>query len=469
MRSSAFLVLIVALLFGSSAFAAEESLVYGRFGKLTLYRNVPRPSHVVLFVSGDGGWNLGVIDMARSLTDLDALVIGIDITHYLKELGRSTEKCSYPAADFANLSKFIQKRLDFDRYHTPILVGYSSGATLAYTLLAQAPPNTFRGAISMGFCPDLPLQKPFCPGRGLVSVPAPKLHGYTFPPVRKLENRWLAFQGTTDQVCDAATVTEYVKGIDNAELILLPKVGHGFSVQKNWLPQFRKAFLRLVMEKKTTENQASSAEVSDLPLIEVPAHDSTGDLIAVILTGDGGWASIDRDIGGILAAKGIPVVGLNTLQYFWTNRSPEAAGRDLERILRHYRAAWQRQRFLLIGYSLGADVLPFMTGYLPTDLREQVAEVALLGAGKTATFQFHLNDWLGGSDRDGRPILPELDKLQGMKVLCLYGKEEEGESLCPTIGAKDSRVKVVSLAGGHHFGGAYQKLAELILAELTER
>ena len=33
--------------------ASEESLHYGRFGKVTLYRESPRPLHLVLFVSGD--------------------------------------------------------------------------------------------------------------------------------------------------------------------------------------------------------------------------------------------------------------------------------------------------------------------------------------------------------------------------------------------------------------------------------
>ena len=173
---------------------------------------------MVLFVSGDGGWNLGVIDMARSLAGLDALVVGIDITHYLPELGRSAEQCSFPAADFENLSKFIQKKLGFEHYRQPVLVGYSSGATRVYALLAQAPPNTFRGAISMGFCPDLPLNKPFCPGHGLKSEPAVKNPGYNFLPTHGLENLWIAFQGIIDQVRDATAVEAYVKQVGNGEV-----------------------------------------------------------------------------------------------------------------------------------------------------------------------------------------------------------------------------------------------------------
>ncbi len=120
---------------------------------------------MVLFVFGDGGWNLDVVDMARELSLLDSLVVGVD--NYLRELAKSNEKCSYPAADFELLSKFVQKKLDFPMYMTPVLVGYSSGATLVYATLVQALSNTFRGAISLGFCPDLPLTKPLCGGSGL--------------------------------------------------------------------------------------------------------------------------------------------------------------------------------------------------------------------------------------------------------------------------------------------------------------
>ncbi len=462
------LLLMAGLVWTGCAWGSEEPLDYGRFGKLTLYRNSPQPSHVVLFVSGDGGWNLGVIDMAQSLAGLDALVVGIDITHYLRELGRSQEKCSYPAADFESLSKYVQKKLGFERYRPPVLVGYSSGATLVYALLAQAPPNTFRGAISMGFCPDLPLNKPFCGGQGLKSEPAPKGHGYNFLPTQGLQNPWIAFQGTIDQVCDAAAVDAYVKQVRNSEVVLLPKVGHGFSVQKNWLPQFREAFTRLVRDEAAAAVHGDVATgVGDLPLVEVAVQDPANGLLAVILTGDGGWASLDRDIGGVLATKGVAVVGFNTLQYFWTAKSPDLAARDLERVIRHYLKSWQRQRVVLIGYSLGADVLPFMAGRLPEDLRQQVAAVALLGPGTTANFEFHLSDWLGGGTA-GLPVAPELARMKDLKVLCLYGEEEQ-DSLCRALAPENSQVKKVVLGGGHHFGGDYVKLAELIFAEAEAR
>jgi type IV secretory pathway VirJ component len=204
---SAFLMLNIA-----SAIRGEETTAqFGRFGKIALYNAAARPVHVVLFVSGDGGWNLGVVDMARELAALDALVVGVDITYYLKQLERSSEPCVYPAADFELLSKYIQKKLGFPQYITPLLIGYSSGATLVYAVLAQAPGNTFSGAISLGFCPDLELSKPFCRGSGLQWTKGPKGKGYAFLPARHLEVPWVAFQGAIDRVCDAEKTEAFAK------------------------------------------------------------------------------------------------------------------------------------------------------------------------------------------------------------------------------------------------------------------
>src|SRR6476469_2439157 len=153
---------------------AESILSFGRFGPVAVYRRAPHPRHVVLFISGDGGWNLGVIDMAEALAALDTLVVGIDITHYLHSAEAARDPCTSAAVDFEALSQYVQKRLGMPDYVPPVLVGYSSGATLAYATLVQAPPSTFRGAISLGFCPDLPVRRPFCAGQGLAFGPGPK-------------------------------------------------------------------------------------------------------------------------------------------------------------------------------------------------------------------------------------------------------------------------------------------------------
>jgi type IV secretory pathway VirJ component len=477
------------------AAAAEETLTYGRLGTVTLYRETPHPKEIVLFFSGDGGWNLGVVDMARTLAKLDTLVVGINLPRYLKALAAAKGTCSYPATDVELLSKYVQKKLSFPTYTPPVLVGYSSGATLVYALLVEAPPNTFKGAISMGFCPDLPLQKPLCKGNGLTWGPGPKGKGVSFKPSSVLEQPWIAFEGTIDQVCSPHDVQDYVRQVKNGEAVMLPKVGHGFSVPAHWEPQFKEAFQKIAAAAEAGAPPASPApatgggsssgsargsggaaatgaptptpaggaipRVDDLPLVEMPAKQPAGDLLAVIVSGDGGWAGIDRDVATDLVAKGVPVVGLNSLKYFWSARTPDGAAADLQRIARHYLAVWGRQRLLLVGYSLGADVLPFMANRLPADLQSRIRLVALLGPSRRTSFQFRLTDWLGAGDGGDLPVLPEVAKLRGKPLLCLYGQEED-DSLCTEIGRLG---KAVSFQGSHHFNGAYGSLADRILRE----
>src|SRR5579871_669238 len=137
----------------------DEVWSFGRFGDVSVYRPKGEPRDVALFASGDGGWNLGVVSMARRLAAEDTLVAGIDIRHYLAQLEQSSDACVSPAMDFENLSRYLQTRLKVKQYLLPTLVGYSSGATLVYATLAQAPDGTFKGGLSLGFCPDLDLKK----------------------------------------------------------------------------------------------------------------------------------------------------------------------------------------------------------------------------------------------------------------------------------------------------------------------
>ncbi|MHB1093170.1 AcvB/VirJ family lysyl-phosphatidylglycerol hydrolase [Thiobacillus sp.] len=448
----------------ASGFAADtlvdSTLEFSRFGKLSLYAPPTEPGQVVLFISGDGGWNLGVVDMARELAGLDSLVVGIDIRHYLKSLETDQATCAYPAGDLEALGQFVQKKLGYRQFHRPVLVGYSSGATLAYAALVQAPAGTFSGAISLGFCPDLLLHKPMCKGNGLAYKTDPKL-GQIFSPASRLDDPWVVLHGDQDLDCSPAAAARFVGNMKGASLITLPKAGHGFSVPRNWLPQFRDAFARIA---RPTSKAVSSpvqipkeTSVNELPLITVGAT-QPGDTLAILLTGDGGWAGLDKALSATLAARGIPVIGWDSLRYYWTPRTPDTAARDLARILTYYQTTPKQKKFILIGYSFGADVLPFLVRRLPGELKSRIEKVILLAPGTHAHFEFKLADWLGGAD-DGLDIRNEVAHLTDTPLLCLYGSGDR-DSLCPGLGA--GMGKSVALPGGHHFDGDYAGLARLI-------
>jgi type IV secretory pathway VirJ component len=433
----------------------------GRFGSVNVYIPEGQPRSVAIFVSGDGGWELGVITMARALARLGAVVIGVDVRKYFASLQRAAARAGAPcqmiAADFEALSHQVQREIGMSEYHVPVLVGYSSGATMVYAALVQSPPGTFAGAVSLGFCADQDFAgAELCPGAGL-HYAHNKEHELVLEPATSLRQPWIALQGQKDQVCSPHAAEQFAAQVAGGAIVRLPLVGHGFSVERNWLPQFREAYAQLTARAQSPPERPP--DIKDLPVQEVHAS-GAGAEFALLLTGDGGWAGLDQELAARLAAQGVPTVALNSLKYFWVERTPDETARDVARVLRHYLQAFHRRRVLLIGYSFGADVLPFVVNRLPPDLHQRIASVSLLGIDAHASFEVRIADWIGGDD-GGPPTRPELAGMTRVPVLCVYG-EGEVDSICPAMTA--AGITREQIGKGHHFSGEYAHLADRILA-----
>lgn len=209
---------------------------------------------------------------------------------------------------------------------------------------------------------------------------------------------------------------------------------------------------------------AAMSDVHDLPIIELRA-DRPSTTLAIVLSGDGGWADIDRQIGQTLAERGVDVIGFDDRAYLRTGRrDPNSVGADVQRVAQHYLSLWNDQRLVIVGYSRGADFAPFVATRLSPDLRRKLALVAMLGLEDHAGFKYRFSDlWAKHSNPSDPPILPELQKLRGTNMLCVYGTKEE-ESLCR--GIDPTLVYPVPRIGGHHFDGDYKSLTELIISRM---
>jgi type IV secretory pathway VirJ component len=234
-----------------------------------------------------------------------------------------------------------------------------------------------------------------------------------------------------------------------------------------WLRATRRAVAgSLIASALIAQGTRAPAEprVDDLPLVEVQAANHTGTL-AVFLSGDGGWADIDRRVGEVLAQHGIDVIGFDDRAYLRGKpRTPDGVGADVARAAAAYLSRWNDQRLVLIGYSRGADLLPFVATRLPPSLRARLALVAMLALQERASFRYRFSDlWATHSRPSDIPIRPELERLRGANMLCVYGRDEE-ESLCRAVDT--TLVHPEARPGGHHFDGDYRAIASLILARL---
>ncbi|MEO7430857.1 MAG: hypothetical protein ABIR62_02285 [Dokdonella sp.] len=209
------------------------------FGDVALYKPKVASRGLALFASGDGGWNLGVTDMAHEAAALGYWVAGFSTPQYLKALDAGRGTCSDADGALARLGASLVRELKLPADTRPVIIGYSSGATIAYAALAADAGQRFGGGISLAFCPDLLIHKAFCPGRGGITA-----HWQKSPPTWVFDKRdtvdvtWRILQGESDQVCDPKFAAEFAQGQKSSKAVMLPKVGHGFGVPKNWMPQY---------------------------------------------------------------------------------------------------------------------------------------------------------------------------------------------------------------------------------------
>jgi type IV secretory pathway VirJ component len=396
------------------AHAAASTVPGGRFGDVQVTQPVgPLRGFVVLY-SQAGGWSAADQQSADALAKAGALTVGVDTARYAANLSaKKEEACHKLVGDAEALSHQLERQLQSSHYFTPIVAGTGQGATLAMQVLEQAPSNTIAGA---------------------VAVNAESKLGPRFQPCPP----------------DPTVIRDKVPGF----------------VEKAAASNADRARLVALLTPHLQAVSTSDDDVSDLPLIELPAAHPNG-LMAIVISGDGGWRDLDKTIAQALQKDGVSVVGWDSLRYFWSEKPPAQTSRDLARVMQTYGARWHAQHIALVGYSFGADVMPFAYNRLPDALRAKVSLISLLGFAPDADFQIRVGGWLGmpASDK-ALKVQPELTHVPPAIVQCFYG-ENEKDTLCPAIA--QTGVEVIRTSGDHHFGRDYDALEKRILSAFRKQ
>ena len=402
-------------------------------------------SAVVALLSAAEGWGDGETALADALRTTGIAVIGIDMPRYLAAIAAAKGDCVYLIADIERLSHQIQRESGASGYHAPIIAGVGAAGGLALDLLVQSPAATVGGTVVTDPAVAIGLAWPLCTAAAHVDDAGGSV--YTLPPGAAADPVSIGLSADAPQ-----EVRDRVEAFHNAAT--------GVTVVEGADPTVAGLEHRI----RDMAGAAGSAG-SGLPVIELPAAARHGAL-AIVLSGDGGWRDLDRTIGGILQSEGVPTLGLDSLRYFWSKRTPQETARDLSALIRDYTAKWQVEDVVLVGYSFGADVLPDTYLALDPDARARVREISLLGLSPAADWEITVSGWLGSSSGEATPTGPGLAGLPPALVQCIYGAAET-DSPCPGLAA--AGAEIIETRGGHHFDGNYKALADAILAGLDRR
>ncbi len=108
--------LLVIISQSSYATVVKDSMKVAPFGTVYLYVPEPPVSIVTIMISGDGGWNYGVLDFSEHFAGKGALVIGVDILKYNKDLKSRKDECYHIVSDFVSLATVVEKKYKFQQY-----------------------------------------------------------------------------------------------------------------------------------------------------------------------------------------------------------------------------------------------------------------------------------------------------------------------------------------------------------------
>ena len=423
------------------------------YGKIDIVRFGGKTRNVIIYFSDDKGWRKELQDEAWGEAWPSRIVAGIDLPQFRRAFTDSTNGCADYAGAVASINAAIAHTLRISPDEEPFLVGVGDGAAIAYAAAAQSAPDKIQGVVGRDFCPLLREAQPPCAGNGKLQH-TQQDGGFLMQPSESFQTPLVAV--TDPATCKAADLRAFTGALADAHIV--PPQPHN-------VVDLMVSVVTQTNERTSSDPTVTVAALEDLPIVEVPPVVKSGDdRLAIVLTGDGGWADIDKTIGEELAKQGVAVIGFNSLKYFWEQQTPEEAAADLQRVIRHYTTAWHRPRVMLVGFSFGADILPFLYQRLAADIKKQTILMALLAPSLHASYEISVGGWVGVEDNAGPEVGPAVKALS-VPVLCVQSTEESEH---PCDGITKPNIETMLMKGDHHFDEDYAPIVSRILAKSKE-
>jgi type IV secretory pathway VirJ component len=122
---------------------------------------------------------------------------------------------------------------------------------------------------------------------------------------------------------------------------------------------------------------------------------------------------------------------------------------------------WKRKKVILIGYSFGADITPFIYTRLPKNLTDNISNIVLLSPSNHTDFEVHVTEMLGENSSGNANVPAEINKINQKPILIIFGEREEGDLDVNVL--KITNYQKIIIPGGHHYDRDASSVAETIL------
>ncbi|AXY72834.1 hypothetical protein D3H65_02110 [Paraflavitalea soli] len=203
----------------------------------------------------------------------------------------------------------------------------------------------------------------------------------------------------------------------------------------------------------------SQAQTTSLPVKIMAGNDASKPII-FYATGDGGWTKFSLALVQSFNQAGYPVVALNSKDYFWKKKTPAKTAADVGALLSQYLQTWKREAVILVGYSFGADVTPFIQNYLDRNIAGKTTHMVLMLPYKSTDFEVHFSEMLGIARKDAWSVPDEINKVS-KPILFVLGTEKDQ---FPLNALTIKNYSSITIDGGHHFDDKADKVAQQVLA-----
>ena len=224
-------------------------------------------------------------------------------------------------------------------------------------------------------------------------------------------------------------------------------------MQRNYLA----VLLALIMSVALASCSYAQGDALPLQVVAGPVDHSKP--MIIYITGDGGWNSFSATISKLLAAKGYPVVALNSKKYFWKKKTAQQTGQAIEKMISDYSKTWNKDKIILLGYSFGADVLPFGYTFLSETSKRMVQKVVLLSPSGKTDFEIHLSYSIS-LGTDALAVVKGINNLLNKPIDLIAGEDEEDFKFS---GITNKNCTITKLPGGHHYDGDEERVVGYII------